>query len=296
VIGYALRRALKGMAEYRLLALATISTVATVLLLAGSFALVLTNLSGVLDRWGKDVQVSCYLDDAVPDDRLFAIKAELEAQPEVVSVRYVSKDEALERFGEALAGMDRLLADLDENPLPASLEVRLAPTFQDPGDVARVAEGLRRAEFVDIDYSQEWVERFHSFLALLRLSSLVLGTLLLLAAMFLVSNTIRLAIYARRDELEVVGLVGGTRAFARLPFLLEGSLQGGIGAAVAIGLLGLLYRFAFVELQDLLGLLLGAGVLRFLSPAALLFILAAGVGVGLLGAWTSVVRAQAEGL
>ncbi len=274
---YALRRALQGMSEHRLLALATISTVATVLLLAGSFALVLTNLSGVLDRWGKDVQVSCYLDDGVPDERVFALKAELQARPEVVAVRYVSKDEALE-------GMDRLLADLDENPLPASLEVRLAPTFQDPDAVATIAEGLRRPEFVDIDYSQEWVERFHSFLALLRLSSLVLGTLLLVAAMFLVSNTIRLAIYARRDELAIVSLVGGTRSFARLPFLIEGSL------------LALLYRFAFVELQDLLGLLLGQGVLRFLSPAGLGLILAAGIGVGLLGAWTSVVRAQAEGL
>ncbi len=289
---YALRRALKGIGEHRLLAAATVGTVATVLILGGAFLLVITNLSGLLDRWGQDVQVSCYLRDDLADDALFAIKAEIEAMPEVVSVRYVSKEEALERFGDAVDGMDRILADLDSNPLPASLEVRLRPELQEPGKVADVASRLSRPEFEDMDWSQEWVERFHTFLGLLRLSALVLGTLLLAAAVFLVNTTIRLAIHARRDELEIIQLVGGTRWFARTPFLVEGACLGVGGAVVALGVLPLLYRYAFVQLQDSLGMLLTPGVVGFLPGPTLAALVCAGLAVGLLGAFTSVIRAQ----
>ena len=136
----------------------------------------------------------------------------------------------------------------------------------------------------------------HTFLALLRLSALVLGGLLLVSAAFLVSNTIRLAIYSRRDELAIISLVGGTRWFGRLPFLLEGAIQGLAGAALALSLLVLLYRYAFVQVQASLGMILGPDVLHFLRPEALLGLCLAGVAVGFLGALTSVMRAVEEGL
>lgn len=287
---YSLRRALKGMAEYPLLAVATMSAVATVLLLIGAFVMTLSNLSGVLDRWGKDVQISCYLEDSLEDTSVFELKVELERMPEVESVKYVSKLEALEQFGRSIDGMERILADLDENPLPASLEVRLAPNFQEPRQVADIARRLERPGFVALDYSHEWVERYHTFLSLLRLSALVLGTLLLVSAVFLIGNTIRLAIFARRDELAIVRLVGGTHWFARLPFLFEGALQGLAGALVSLALLRLLYRYAFVQLQEGLGMLLGPGELSFLPAEVLAGLVLAGVCIGLLGAWTSVVR------
>lgn len=293
---HTVRRALKGIGEHRFLAMATVGTVATVLVLMGAFLLVTTNLSGVLDRWGQDVQISCYLRDDLSDDALFALKGELEQMPEVQTVLYVSKAEALERFGESVDGMDRILADLDSNPLPASLEVRLRPEFQEPARVAEVASRLSRPEFEDMDYSQEWVERFHTFLALLRLSALVLGTLLLASAVFLVGNTIRLSIYARREELAIIQLVGGTRWFARMPFLLEGALLGATGAAVALALLPLLYRYAFLQLQASLGLLLTGDVIRFLPGWTLVGLFAAGLGVGLAGAWASVVRSGDEAM
>lgn len=293
---YPIRRAFKGIAEHGLLAAATVGTVATVIVLTGAFLLVTTNLSGVLDRWGQDVQVSCYLRDGLSDDALFALKADLERMPEVQSVVYVSKAEALERFGESVDGLDRILADLDSNPLPASLEVRLLPEFQEPERVAGIAGRISRPEFEEMDYSQEWVERFHGFLALLRLSALVLGTLLLASAVFLVGNTIRLSIYARRQELAIVQLVGGTRWFARLPFLLEGALLGTAGALVALLLLPLLYRYAFLRLQASLGQLVSGDIVHFLPAPALLGLLLAGLGAGLLGAWTSVLRSREEGL
>lgn len=293
---YFVRRAIKGVNEYRLLAAVTVGTVATVLLLAGVFLIVIGNLSSVLDRWGKDVQVSCYLRDDIADSTIFQIKSEIEEMEEVASVVFVSKTDALERFGEAIEGMDRILADLDSNPLPASLEVRLIPTYQNPALVKEVASRLSRPEFQDLDYSQEWVERFHTFLALLRLSAIVLGVLLLCAAVFLVSNTIRLAIYARREEIMVIQLVGGTRWFARVPFLVEGAVLGTTGAIVALVLLGVVYRYAFVQLQSSLGILVSEDVINFLPGTVLLGLVGAGLAAGLIGAATSVARSTGEGL
>ncbi len=285
------RRALDGLREYPLLALATASTVATVLVLLGAFTGVILTLSSVLDRWGQDVQVSCYLLDSVDDEAIFRVKAELEAMDEVAAVSYVSKEEALERFGRAVDGMERILADLDHNPLPASLEVRLHETWQSPEEVKRVAAALARPEFEELDYSREWVERFHTFVSLMRLSALLLGALLLAGAVFLVGNTIRIAIYARRDELRIVRLVGGTRWFARSPFLLEGGVLGLLGGVLAATLLFGLHRYALVRLQGLLDVFVGADLLPFLPPRALVALVCAGGLVGLLGAFTSVMRA-----
>lgn len=293
---HAVRRAFEGIREQPMLAAATIGTVATVLLLSGVFLLVTTNLSGVLDRWGQDVQISCYLRADLPDAELFAIKAEIERLPEVTAVTYVSADEALERFGRSIEGMDRILADLDSNPLPASLEVRLRPELQEPARVAEVASRLSRPEFADMDWSQEWVERFHTFLGLLRLSAILLGTMLLAAAMFLVNTTIRLAIHARREELAVIQLVGGTRWFARAPFVIEGVTLGVAGGLLAVGMLPLLYRYAFVQLQASLGMLLAPGLVRYLPTSMVLGLVCAGLMVGLMGAVTSVLRSSVEGL
>jgi len=286
----ALRRGMAGLREYPLLALATASTVATVLVLLGAFVGVILNLSSVLDRWGQDVQVSCYLLDTVEDEDIFRLKAELESMAEVASVRYVSKDEALERFGRTVDGMERILADLDHNPLPASLEVRLQEAYQEPEEVRRLSDQLRRPEFEQLDYSREWVERFHTFVSLMRLSAVFLGALLLAGAVFLVGNTIRIAIYARRDELRIVRLVGGTRWFARLPFLMEGLLLGFVGGLLSVIVLMALHRYALARLQGLLDVFVGSDLLPFLPPRALAALVLSGAAVGLLGAWTSVMR------
>jgi cell division transport system permease protein len=286
----ALRRAFEGIGEHQLLAVATVLAVAVVLTLAGAFGLVASNLSSVLDRWGKDVQISCYLRSDLSDDTVFALKAELEAMPEIVGVEYVSPDEALALFADAIDGMDRLLADLDGNPLPASLEVRLAPAFQRPSEVEAVAARLRRPEFEDLDWSQEWVERFHTFVSLLRLSTVVLGLLLLGAGLFIVHNTVRLAVHARRDELEIISLVGGTRVFAWAPFIAEGGILGFVGGVLSVASLWAVHRWAFVALESSLGLLLGPEVLRFLPLPSIALLVASGVLVGLLGALASVVR------
>lgn len=289
---YALRRAAAGLGEHRFSTIASVTTIATVLLLLGSFGLVLRELSSVLDRWGQDVQVSCYLRPEVHPDRAFALREELLVLPAVAAVTYVSADEALTRLGEALDGAEGLLADLDGNPLPASLEVRLRAEFQDPREVAAIAAGLERPEFQEIDWSREWVERYHTFLGLLRLCAVVLGGLLIAAAVVLVATTSRLAVFARRQELELIALLGGTRAFRQLPLLLEGVLCGALGGGVAAGALAALHRFAFVELRANLGLLASAAAPGWGPTALGLLAVAGGVAIGLAGAWVGLSGAE----
>lgn len=294
-LGSATRRGLRNLAEFRFLNAVTVSVVAISLLLASTFAMVLWNLSHVLDRWGKDVQITAYLAPGIDEESTFRVKGELEALPEVEEVVYVDQRQAAEDFARFLPEAADLLADLPQNPLPASLEVRLRPELQDPSRIAAIAEGIRRPEFSEVDYSQEWVERFYTFLNLLKLSAVALGTLLAAASVFVIHNTIKLTVYARRQEIQVMRLVGATDGFIRAPFLLEGMVQGALGAGLALGLLYALHSGVFAYLQRHLGLSISPRLVVFLPVPWLVGFLAGGLLLGLAGSYLSLRRFLLQG-
>ncbi len=289
---YAARRAGKAATEHPLLVIATVTTVGTLLVLLGTFLLVVRNLGGILDRWGDDVQVSCYLEPNMADGVVFSILAELEEMKEVDSVRFVSKDEALRRFAEAMPGAERIVADLDENPLPASLEIRLLPEMQAPDVIERFARRIDRPEFSDLDWSRTWIERYAGFVDLLRISALVLGALILGAMVVLVSNTMRLVVLARRDEIQLVTLLGGTPWFVRAPLLIEGGVEGLLGGCLALLLLWGAHAQAGHALGPGLAVLLGDEGLLFLGPMEGVTLVLAGAIAGLAGTWSSLRRTE----
>ncbi len=286
----ALRRSLRNQVEFAFPSLVSTAVVAISILLVGAFLLILINLSGVMDRWGRDVQVYAYFADGVGEESRFRIKEEIEARPEVAHVHHVGPEEALETFRRLFEGADELLAELDEDPLPPSLEIRLQSSLRDPDSVAAFATSIERPEFLEVDYAGEWVARFYTFLNLLKLSAVVLGALLAFSCVVIVANTIQLTIWARRDEIEILRLVGATERFVEAPFLLEGALQGLVGSAIGVGLLAVLYEVLFVQLRESLGLALGARVLGFLPAPAWAAFLAAGLLLGLVGSWLGVRR------
>jgi cell division transport system permease protein len=286
----AVRRALRNLADFAFTSGVSVGVVATSFLLVGVFLLILVNLSSVLDRWGRDVQVYAYFADGISEETRFTIKEEIEVRDEVAHVHYTDTDEALENFRRLIPDADSLLADLEGNPLPASLEIRLRPDLREPSRVEDFADTLQRPEFVEIDYAGEWVSRFYTFLNLLKLSAVAMGTLLALACIVIVANTIQLAIWARREEIDILRLVGASDRFIEAPFLLEGALQGLLGAGASVGLLWLVYRLLFVELQQTLGLTVGARVLSFIPPSHMGLFCAAGLLLGLMGSWLSLRR------
>ena len=285
-----LRRALRSLWENLSLNLVATGVITAATLLAGVYLAVMVNLTGVVDSWDRDVHISAYFFDDVPVDRRFEVKDELGARAEVAEVRYISEQEAADWLADKVEEVEPVLAELGPEVLPSSLEITLNPQATGPGQIAVFVETLDYAEFETVDYGQEWVQRFNTFLALLQVMGVVLGTLIFTAAVFLVGNTMHLVVYARRQELETMKLVGATWWFISLPFLLEGAIQGLLGGLLALGGVYGLHRLLVVQLQQALQLAIGEEPLSFLPWHICTGLLLAAVFLGVVGCLASVLR------
>ena len=290
-IRYAIDEALVSLWRGRQSGLLSIATIAVALFVLGGFLLVTANLERLGSEWSAAAEMSVYLrDDATAADRQ-AIERAL--PPDVVSGHeYVSKAEAFSRFKQTFAELAAAVDTLGDNPLPASIEVRLQPNTTSTDKVDRVAETLRRMSGVaDVRYDRQWLNRVLAAIALIRGFGLVLGSMLTLAAALTVANVVRLALYARRDELDIMQLVGAPQVYIRGPFVMEGLLQGGIGAFVA--LLALTAAFLSLRARYLLPLAsaINLSSIRFLPVELCVVLVVGGMAVGCLGglvaAWRS---------
>jgi cell division transport system permease protein len=204
---------------------------------------------------------------------------------------YTSKAEALQQFKREMQGKEALLEGLGENPIPASLQLRVHEAYQTPEALKQLTASLSRLEGVeDVMYGQEWVDRLSSVIQVLRLLGLSVGLALGLASLLIVSNTIRLAVYARAEEIEVMRLVGASRLHIRIPFVLEGVIQGTLGAVLALLLLFGAYRATLWQIQMTPGQIFGMGVGSFLAPEWVMLMVVVGAGVGAFGSLISVGR------
>ncbi len=242
-VRYFIRRALRNMRQWPVLCTAAILTMAVALATVATFFLVVINIQGLASSWSEEVQVVAYFQQPPSRNTLAPLIRKVEKFPEVKQAIYVSKTEALKRFKTRLGNDAGLLEGVSRDLLPASLEVTLKPAARNRDGVTRVVSRLKEdARFNDLRFGQEWLERFENFVNLLKFVGLLLGGFFLFAALFIVSNTIKLTLYARRDELEIMALVGATKRFIQIPFLLEGALQGLISGLLALGFLGLSFK------------------------------------------------------
>jgi cell division transport system permease protein len=206
-------------------------------------------------------------------------------------VAYVSRQEALRRFRALFRDLRTLPDDLGENPFPASLEVTLRPGHQSPEEVSRLVHAYEHAPGVEeVQYDLLWIQRLATAVRLMRGVGAFLGGILVLAGVFTISNVIRLTLYARQDELDIMRLVGATRAYVKGPFVVEGMIQGGLGGLVSVGLLWLAFHVLArdaVSASDLLG----HGVV-FLSGDLCLAVVLGGMLVGVVGSLVSLGRSQ----
>jgi cell division transport system permease protein len=278
-----LRSGLHGLRSSPVTSTVAIVTISVALVLAGGFALLVTNMGGVLQRFGEELQVVAYLEEGV-DERAAQTLVERAGTVEgVASVRLVTKEEALRRFRETTGG-GALLDGLDANPLPASIELAIEEDSRTPEGLQIVVSSLSGLPGVaELAHGQEWVEGYARFVALVRAAAVGLGLVLGIAALMIVANTIRLAVYAREDEIEIMALVGASRSYVRIPFLIEGTLQGAIGGALAVGLLYGGYVLALPRLEYGLELVMGNVSPHFFGASGSFAVVAAGGGLGLLG-------------
>jgi cell division transport system permease protein len=281
--------ALRGIAASRVTSSVAVLTIAIALLLVGAFALVVGNMQGLLASFGEDLQVTAYLDPGLPEEDQRSLAQRAATIEGVERVEWVTKQEAWERFGKSLGGAS-LLEGLDENPLPASLEIHLLPGQRTPAGLAILEEALDGLEGVDeLARGQEWVEGYARAAALVRSAAIGLGGVLGIAALLIVANTIRLALYSRKDELEILSLVGASRTFVRIPFILEGTLQGALGGILAVVLLYVAFQLLVPQLRYGLELILGNTEPRFFGGPGVFRLIVSGAVLGMLGSVTALV-------
>lgn len=255
----------------------TIAAVVTVFLsmfLLGVVMVFVFNINAVLQDVEQKVEISIFLKDTATFEEVEAMRLELVARPEVKEVQYIDKDEALRRLKEDLKEHEELLNDLPANPLPASLEVSL----NDPEQAGVVATAFEGRPIVDeVRYGKEIAERIFRVTSVIRNISAVFVFLLGAVSILLISNTIRLSIYARRREVEIMKLVGATNWFIRWPFMVEGLACGLIGGVIAVGVLFLGKETVVDPLADSINLISTDSTIAFGKLAFLLLLVAMGV-------------------
>ena len=289
-ISYFLNEALTSLWRSRLVNAVSIGTIAVSLFVLGAFLTVASALSSLVTRWTETVQVIVYLDDGIEQRVLASLENRLREDPAVGKLERVTREQALARFRSMFRDLSSLPEDLGENPFPASLELTLRPGAQAPADVERLAKAFGGVPGVrEIQYDLLWIERLSTGVRLVRVIGAFLGGILVLAAIFTISNVIRLTIYAREDELDIMRLVGATRAYVKGPFVTEGVLQGGLGGLVASLLLwsALAWLSRDLATSDLL-----PHATLALSPLIALALVVGGMAVGLAGSLMSLSRLE----
>ncbi len=283
---YYTRRALDAMVRGPYVALVGAATIFVAIFATGLLAAALGGAERLLQAWAGEVQISVYLSPGT--DLAAAARAAREIAPGF-SVEAVPAATALHRLSEALGEEGKVLEGVGPGALPDAVEVR-APGVSLAG-ARTLAARLREIPGASaVDYGNVWLERLERFVARAKLAAVVLFSVLALATAVLVSNTLRLSVFARREEIEIMKLVGATDGFVSAPFLIEGILQGLVGAVLAV--LALLAAHAAIVPRLRTAFALAAGLrLQDTLPGGLVLALVAGGGaVGLLGSALSVVR------
>jgi cell division transport system permease protein len=281
VVGYAFAEALVSLRRSGRSALVSVGTIAIAFATLGSFLLVSVNVQRVLEQWLEAAELSVYLHDTATDAERAALEQLLRAHPAVAAVEYVSSQAALDRFRTDFPELQEVTAGLGGNPFPAALEVRLRPGAGGDAAAEELAKAVAGTPGVsDIRYDRRWLARLMGIVASARLAAAVAAGILMLGAAFTVAAVVRLSLHARRDELEIMQLVGAPFSYIRGPAIVEGLLLGGTGAAVALVAIAVLYSTLSAWLGSDLAGLAGLGELRFLGITEILMMLLGGLGVG----------------
>jgi cell division transport system permease protein len=289
LLGYFFKKAIENLRVNPFLSLVTLTSITISLMILGLFGLIYLNLQQLLHHWGDELRVTAFLQDTLSREEADKLRSQIVGWPGVGEVTYVSKAQALGRFREQLKEYAGVLEGLKENPLPASLELKLRPDTGGLGNIDHLASRLQHLRGVaEVQYGQRWLARIKISVDVIKLVGITVGGLILLATTFLISNTVKLTFYARQEELEIMRLVGATDFFIKAPFLIEGLLHGLGGAVLAVGALLVLLQLLFSHLHIPLGFIMMPGTI--LSPPLIIGFVSLGVLLGLLGSMVSLRR------
>ncbi len=282
-LSFAFRCVRRSLREHFRIHLLTAGTTVTALFIFAGFILIQENLHRLVTAWGDGVRMFAYLDERLAAAEVEPLAARVGAYPEIKDVRYVSQSEAWENFKKSAGAPSAALEGLSAEVLPASLEIAVKAGHRDRDALAGVAARLRAEKGVGkVEYPEEWLRKLSLLLVALEWAKWIFGGGLLLAALLIGGNTFKLARLARGEEIEIMQWAGAPPWLIRLPFVIEGMVQGIFGAALSVSFLWLLFLVATTQLPRASGLFAAGAELRFLEPESLAFILIFGWAIGTL--------------
>jgi len=240
---FSLREALIGLRRNGVMTFIAIGIMFFSLFLFGAFLWGTFNLFGVIRLAREKVEINAFLRENLPEKQIEELSGKLMSMVGVESVKYTSKEEALSKFQEEIKDAPSLIEAVKTNPLPASFSIKLKDGFTSPEKVKEVSEKINIFdEFITVEYGESWINRLDRVVKILFLFDILLGIVIGFASVFVISNTIRLTVLARKRTIEVMKLVGATEKTIHAPFILAGSIEGGVAGVMSGGLLYLIYQ------------------------------------------------------
>jgi cell division transport system permease protein len=288
---YVMRRTLRNMMGNLFPNLITIGIIAVSILIFSTFTLLAFNLTSFLKNWEDKIEVIAYLKRGTPSSEVEPLLNKTRLLEGVEIVRYVSPYDAMTFMETKLGGQKNLLQGIQPALLPPSFEIQLKKDYRNSARINEVVTRLREmAQFEEIQYGQEWVETFSALVHILRLTQWILGGLLLIAIVFITSNTLQLTISSRREEIKVMHWVGASPGFIRVPFYVEGLIQGLLGGGLAIFFLFLLHQGLLLHIPPSMQAWLAKVPVLFLPPETIAWIILGGMVLGFFGSFVASMR------
>jgi cell division transport system permease protein len=282
---------LNNLWQYRVRNLFSITIIALSFLIVGVFFSLSNNLQFLANQLSENMVVVFFLKPGISAKEQAQIEEAIKASPGVAQVEFVSREQALERFRKSFPELEDILKNLSSNPFPASFEAILQRKAFLSEEALGLVEGIRALPGVeDVQFNRDWVKKMQSLSRLARAIGFFLGGILILASFFIISNVIRLNVFARKNEIEILRLVGATNTFIRLPFLLEGLTLGVLGSAFSLALLYILIKLFPLYLGQSLGALQEFINFRYLSLSQSISLVTGSALMGLLGSLSSLSR------
>lgn len=281
-----IKKAIADIRSNRFMNLITIVTISLSILVVSLFLLFFENVSRALESWNQGGRAVVYLQDSFSPDLLPDLRQRIGALAQVEDMVFISKSQALERLKKEMGARTGFFDTLKNNPLPDSLQIRIR-TAGDFEATAAAAEKIRGLDLVEsVEYGQGWLGRFYKIFNLFKMIGYAMCGMFLLIALFITSNTVRLAFYSRKTEVEIMRLVGATERFIKTPFYVEGLFQGFLGGLLGLGILAV----AYVTVSSSMSMNLSAYVyldIRFLSFQAVGIIILSSTFLGWFGCYLS---------
>jgi cell division transport system permease protein len=250
---YSVETALKSLWHEKWINLLTILSISIGLLIISTFVTITQNLDSVLKRWSRDFGLVVYLKDGLSKETEDTLKAFFQHDPDIAEIRYISKDQAMQVLRETLGKQSSVLEGFESNPLPSSFELALKREVLYPAYVERKASEIKQLNGVEeVQYGEKWLSSLSTLANIMKVSALFLGGAVFIAIAFITYSTIKIFFYRRKDEIETLKLLGASRSFIRLPFVLEGLFIGVLAGVVSAFALFGVYSLIISKISGIL--------------------------------------------